>query len=60
MTSQHKPRVLTLLNYEVSLLRHNIVYLSCTIAITKSVGPWPGFMAVGEVRTAATVVDKMN
>ena len=36
-------------------------YRSYTIAIMKSVGPWPVFMAVGKVRTTATVVvDKIN
>ena len=30
-----------------------------TIAIAKSVGPWPVFMAVGKVRTTATAVDKI-
>ena len=49
-----------LLNYEVRLLHHNIVYRSYTIVITKSVGPWPVFMAVDKVRTTATAVDKIN
>ena len=57
VTSQHKPSVQTLLNYKMSLLRHNIVYRSNTIAVTKSVGPWPVFMD-GKVRTIATVIDK--
>ena len=59
VTSQHKPTVQTLLNYEVSFLHHSIVYLSCTIAVAKSVGPWPVFMD-GKVRTTATIVDRIN
>ena len=59
VTSQHKPTVLTLLNYEVSLLRHTVVYRSYTIAVTKSAGHWQVFMD-GKVRTTATVVDKIN
>ena len=60
ITSQHKPTILALLNYEVSLLRHNNVYRSCTIIkVTKSVGPWPLFMN-GKVRTTANVVDTIR
>ena len=59
VTSQHKPTVRTLLNYEVSMLRHNIVYLSRTIAVKQSVGPCPVFVD-GKVRATATVVDTIN
>ena len=58
VTSQNKLTVLTLLNYEATLLR-DIVYRIYTIAVTKSVGPWQVFTD-NKVRTTATVVDTIN